>query len=63
MSSYRRGQTWVPDRGDHEGHTVRVVSNDARQRTLKDTLPDHVVRHVLVRCDDCLESWTFGEDP
>jgi len=49
--------TW-PGVDDHAGHTIEVITNDTRQ----ETLPGNVVRHVLVRCRDCLASWTFGDD-
>lgn len=53
------GTEYRPDQGDHKGHLVRVLSNDTRRVTLPGLPP---VRHTLVRCQDCLASWTFGED-
>jgi hypothetical protein len=57
QSRYHRGMQWRGE-GEHEGHWIEVVSNDTR----RETLPGNVVRHILVRCRDCLKSWTFGED-
>lgn len=53
------GDTWV-GQGECEGHTIRVVSTDTRVVTLPGLPP---VKHVLVRCETCLTSWTFGDDP
>lgn len=58
-SRYKPGSSYKPDSGEHAGHVVRVLSNDTRRITLPGFPP---VRHVLVRCEECLSSWTFGED-
>lgn len=59
MARYVPGKTYRPDIGEHAGHLVRILSNDTRRVTLPGFPP---VRHVLVRCEDDLHSWTFGDD-
>lgn len=59
-TQYRVGETYDPGEGEHKGHTVRIVSTDTRVITLPGLPP---VKHVLARCETCLASWTFGDDP
>lgn len=58
-TGYVVGSRYSPDVGEHAGHVVRIVSTDTR---LTDTplATERQVRHVLARCETCLESWTFS---
>lgn len=61
MSRYVVGKTYIPDQGEHEGHRIRIVSTDSV--AVKTPLAvERQVRHVLVRCEVCGSSWTFGDE-
>lgn len=55
MRSSQPGALYSPDCGEHSGHIVELLSRDGiRHNIMREPL-----QSWLVRCHDCLQSWTF----
>jgi len=56
------GSTYVPDDGEHKGHTIRVLSN----KGLRFNCLGQPLLSTLVRCEVDGQSWAFArvtDDP
>ena len=55
----KRGDLYSPDQGEHAGHVIEFQGVSEGHINCGCGAPSY--RAWLVRCLDCLQSWTFGD--